>query len=820
MNPTICPTCRSPIPPHAPGGFCPACLLRDAEEPPITGRAAPSLEEIAAAFPQLEIIRLIGQGGMGFVYEARQPNLDRTVALKILSPELGRDPAFAERFAREARVLGKLSHPNIVTVFEHGETGGFFQLTMEYVDGVNLRQAMRAGRFTPEQALAVVPEICDALQAAHAQGIWHRDIKPENILLDRDGRVKIADFGIARIVGDPLRDFTLTRTGGVLGSVAYMAPEQHESPHDVDHRADIYSLGVVIYEMLTGELPLGRFPSPSQRATVDARIDSIVLRTLEKERELRQQSATEVKTDVLGAAVAAPETGAKAWSENELHGKLALGLFLAGIFGLLVLPGRVVLPGSAGFIPAGSLCAVAFLLALVFGLVGWRERLGKAVVIGMGILAVMGGVAVQYSRFREMGLMRTARLTAADENPLEAEAIQLWGRWRATLPADPNRTYVLRPVIEMELPQPGPGVACMLHFKNGSLHAPDDALADQMKRGEISYAVPEGTPHRPQVAWDRSRWLQQVNAVVTMPDGEGIQLFSTQPFPLVGKNFDAISEHEIVDAVVAGLERTDFQQAFVRSFSRREFIRPPAREGNLFSFIAPSETGATLGVMEVLGPTSDRSRIRVRYRLLGWYTAVIESTSMNLPSAQGTETRKEIAKAETGDRVPGEAVAAIPAAPAVSPSKSDTWRKNLPEEVRVKFSENDLTSLLRDLGWVAPREVKGGGPPAKIDVWGNDFSNFDHDTTQDWVIQVRSSDARNKPISGILIYDLTEHGWTCIAKLPGIFPVGWNHEFEGRKGFYTQESIPGEPPINQRCRYFRWDGNRYIEDRVEYERGG
>ena len=219
------------------------------------------------------------------------------VALKILAPSLGGDPAFAERFAREARALGKLSHPNIVTVFEHGVTRPaapgmpfFYYLLMEYVDGVNLRQAMRAGRFTPGQALGVVPAICDALQAAHAQGIWHRDIKPENILLDSRGGVKIADFGIARMVGDPRRDFVLTVTGAALGSAAYMAPEQHEKPHDVDHRADIYSLGVVIYEMLTGELPLGRFPVPSQRAAVDARIDEIVLRTLEKERALRQQS--------------------------------------------------------------------------------------------------------------------------------------------------------------------------------------------------------------------------------------------------------------------------------------------------------------------------------------------------------------------------------------------------------------------------------------------------------------------------------------------------------------------------------------------------
>ncbi|MEP6670981.1 MAG: protein kinase [Chthoniobacter sp.] len=344
MNTIICPTCQAPIPANAPGGFCPACLLRDAEEPAPAGRTAPSLEAVAAAFPSLEVQALIGQGGMGFVYRVRQPSLDRRVALKILSPELGRDPAFAERFAREARVLGKLNHPNIVTVFEHGESGGFFYLFMEYVDGVNLRQAMRAGRFTPPQALAVVPGICDALQAAHAQGVWHRDIKPENILLDAQGRVKIADFGIARIVGDPGRDFTLTATGAALGSAAYMAPEQHEKPHDVDHRADIYSLGVVIYEMLTGELPLGRFPAPSERAAVGARIDEIVLQTLEKERALRQQSAGEVKTQVetLGGKAGASVT-ASAPVENSglpdvrrMVAAPAIGLMVASSLNVLL----------------------------------------------------------------------------------------------------------------------------------------------------------------------------------------------------------------------------------------------------------------------------------------------------------------------------------------------------------------------------------------------------------------------------------------------------------------------------------------------------
>ncbi|PAW72047.1 MAG: hypothetical protein B9S38_05750 [Verrucomicrobiia bacterium Tous-C4TDCM] len=392
MQTNTCPTCHAPIPANAPGGFCPACLLRDAEEPPTSGHGAPPLEEIAAAFPQLEVIELIGMGGMGFVYKVRQPSLDRVVALKILSPELGRDPAFAERFSREARTLGKLHHPNIVTVFEHGESGGFFYLIMEYVDGVNLRQAMRAGRFTPEQALAIVPGICDALQAAHAQGIWHRDIKPENILLDREGGVKIADFGIARIVGDPQHDFTLTRTGSALGSVSYMAPEQHEKPHEVDHRADIYSLGVVIYEMLTGELPLGRFPAPSQKAAVDARIDEIVFKTLEKERELRQQSANEVKTDVhrmMTSPAAPPAPAAMAIQPSGPR---------TGTIGFWLMIGAVALPfilsaisnraAELGFL----LSLFLLLIAFVLGVLGWKQTLGKVAVIGSGLVLLVYGL--------------------------------------------------------------------------------------------------------------------------------------------------------------------------------------------------------------------------------------------------------------------------------------------------------------------------------------------------------------------------------------------------------------------------------------------
>lgn len=340
FNQHTCPKCAAAIPDEAPGGLCPKCVLEGVATAAKTmsgGRksAPPRIAEIAPHFTELEILELIGDGGMGAVYKARQPQLDRFVALKILSHDLAGDPAFVERFNREARVLARLSHPNIVGIHDFGTAGPYCFLTMELVDGVNLRQAMQAGRFTPTEALAMVQHLCSALEFAHAEGILHRDIKPENILIDSKGRVKIADFGIAKLVGeDREQDFTLTLQGSVLGSPHYMAPEQIETPGDVDQRADIYSLGVVLYEMLTGGLPIGRFALPSEKAEMDARIDHIVMRTLEKEREARYQSAGEVSTEVeaLGKNPAPPAIKAAASPAEPVAARFSLAAaILTGI---------------------------------------------------------------------------------------------------------------------------------------------------------------------------------------------------------------------------------------------------------------------------------------------------------------------------------------------------------------------------------------------------------------------------------------------------------------------------------------------------------
>ncbi|NIP28854.1 MAG: protein kinase [Phycisphaerae bacterium] len=315
-----CPQCGEKLAANAPGGVCPKCLIKlglpsgaDVEKtttpddmsgvptsatPP--GRfMPPEPVELAKQFPQLEILALLGQGGMGAVYKARQKQLDRLVALKILPPEVGQDPAFAERFTREARSMAKLSHQHVVTLHEFGQTEeGLYYFIMEFVDGTDLRHVIQSGELSADEALVIVPKICEALHYAHKKGIVHRDIKPENILLDKEGNIKIADFGLARLLGRPGTAFTLTQVGQRMGTPHYMAPEQIEGAHEVDHRADIYSLGVVFYEMLTGQLPIGQFAPPSQKVQVDVRLDKIVLKSLAHEPERRYQHASEVKTDV------------------------------------------------------------------------------------------------------------------------------------------------------------------------------------------------------------------------------------------------------------------------------------------------------------------------------------------------------------------------------------------------------------------------------------------------------------------------------------------------------------------------------------------
>jgi tRNA A-37 threonylcarbamoyl transferase component Bud32 len=298
---SCCKVCGCDLHPDSTGEFCPDCegtVHGDAATPTATVELEPALVELGEALPQLEILELLGRGGMGSVYKARQKNLDRMVALKVLPVERQSDLATEQRFMREARALARLSHPNIVVVHDFGQASDFWYFVMEYVDGVNMRQAMRSQQVAPDQAVRIVPLLCDALQYAHDQGIVHRDIKPENVLLDRDSRVKIADFGLAQLRDETVETQRLTSSSQAMGTVGYMAPEQFENPLSVDHRADIYALGVLFYEMVTGELPMGRFQPPSYKGAVSRGLDEVVLRALEKDPDRRYQRASDVKSDV------------------------------------------------------------------------------------------------------------------------------------------------------------------------------------------------------------------------------------------------------------------------------------------------------------------------------------------------------------------------------------------------------------------------------------------------------------------------------------------------------------------------------------------
>ena len=271
------------------------------------------------------LVELLGQGGMATIYRARDAQLDRDVAVKLLRPEFGRDPDFLARFRDEAKAAASLSHPNIVAVFDFGEEQSDPYIVMELIDGQDLSSILREnGPLPPRQAARVSAEVAKALQAAHVRGIVHRDVKPSNILVGRDGRVKVADFGIARA----LDDAQVTLPGVTMGSVHYFSPEQARG-EPATQASDIYSLGIVLYESLTGQRPfsgdgaaavaLARLtttpPLPSAiRSGVPAPLDQIVQRAMALDPAARYASAASMASALEGwlADPATPTTAAVA----------------------------------------------------------------------------------------------------------------------------------------------------------------------------------------------------------------------------------------------------------------------------------------------------------------------------------------------------------------------------------------------------------------------------------------------------------------------------------------------------------------------------
>ncbi len=313
---------RSPSPPELAGldpkelllaGLEPTSIDSDATLPVTrstssgcsnTQKKVPTPEELTALLPvgTYKVESFLNQGGMGTIYKATQIRLKRPVAIKIMHRDMGKDYDFETRFEREAQSMAKLNHPNIVNVIDFGEAGSeYLYIVMELIDGVDLMELIRSGQMTQEMAFGLLPQICDALQFAHEHGIIHRDIKPSNIMLTNCGRVKIADFGLAKR-SDTEFSF-LTRPGTGMGTPDYAAPEQFDPNAPIDHRADIYSLGVMIYQMITGLLPRGSWKPPSERGLVSPQWDKIISRAMQSDPADRYQQASDVKTDISSIAL-------------------------------------------------------------------------------------------------------------------------------------------------------------------------------------------------------------------------------------------------------------------------------------------------------------------------------------------------------------------------------------------------------------------------------------------------------------------------------------------------------------------------------------
>jgi len=288
--------------------------------------------------PGYVLYEVIGRGGMGEVWRAEQISLKRTVAIKLLPSGFEGASEFVGRFEKEAAALALLSHPNIVQVMDRGIADGRYYIVMEYVSGHSLREKMSNGRLVLKEAIQLISGIARAVDHMHAQGVIHRDLKPENILLDSIGNLKIADFGLAGIQGGA-KEFALTATAVAMGSMHYMAPEQRKDAKHVDFRADIYALGVIFYEMLTGELPVGRFKMPSETAAhLPKSLDGMVSQMLEANPEARPARALWI-ADVLETLLRQPSEGKRGRQKKKRYGSLPWWLLAALMGGFLAYVG-------------------------------------------------------------------------------------------------------------------------------------------------------------------------------------------------------------------------------------------------------------------------------------------------------------------------------------------------------------------------------------------------------------------------------------------------------------------------------------------------
>src|SRR5271165_4145186 len=333
-----CPHCNTPIPAHAtrcvhcdtPIDVDSSTLVDAGEEQPAEDAnltvdnwsaavTAPSTSESPRSVNQLqpgsllaaryEILDRLGVGGMGAVYKAKDREVDRLVALKVIRTELAGDSDILSRFKQELILARKVTHKNVIRIFDLGRAGGVRFITMEYIEGQDLRSLVKKeGKPSPQRCVEIIQQVCLALDAAHAEKVVHRDLKPQNIMLDAQGKVYVMDFGIARSVGSE----GLTMTGAVVGTPEYMSPEQVKGD-EIDGRADIFTLGIIFYELLTGKMPfraetvqrsmykrtVERAISPAaEDPSVPAFLSEVVSKCLEIDPAKRYQTANDLWADL------------------------------------------------------------------------------------------------------------------------------------------------------------------------------------------------------------------------------------------------------------------------------------------------------------------------------------------------------------------------------------------------------------------------------------------------------------------------------------------------------------------------------------------
>lgn len=300
--PVKCLRCGRPQPESTlVGGMCASCVAQGLrldlllmDEPQLEEKEPPSIQ-----VQGYEILELVGGGGMGEVYRAVDLDDGEVIALKVVAGRLTRDPEVTARFETEVAALSRLDHPNVVRVLDHGETANDRRfLVMEFVDGCDLRRFLRAQRPDMERAFDIFAKVCAGVAHAHERGLAHRDIKPANILVGHEGAVKVADFGLAKTLADTVAGYSFTQTRDTFGTPYYVAPEVTRNAGAADARSDVYALGVLLYELLTGAVPMGQFTPLSEKTGLDRRIDGIVSRALADDSARRLGSVAELAAAV------------------------------------------------------------------------------------------------------------------------------------------------------------------------------------------------------------------------------------------------------------------------------------------------------------------------------------------------------------------------------------------------------------------------------------------------------------------------------------------------------------------------------------------